>query len=185
MAKDINLLPKEEVLLGKDQVKIQKARKLGLFFLGGVAAVSFILLISGQLLINQERGQMAKINNLEGIIENFKEKEIAARLVKDKAYGVEIALEDRIDFAILMDKVAKRNISGVDIDSIDIKKTGEINLTVKAVNSDSLTTYLSNFSPASQSVKDFGGLIAKNISSDTSFGGYKVNLTFHTNELKN
>lgn len=183
MSKDINLLPQKEILQGKDAALLAKLQLWGIVTLVAISAISMVVLIYGQILLSEKRDISLKSENLRTEIINFKDREIVSQLLKQKASGITLILNNRIDIVKYIDNLQLFLSSGVQITSLAIDDKGQLTIDASVDNSQTLSTLLTSLSPANKQNLLFKDLSVKSVSSAKD-GSYTLTFNLKTDGSK-
>lgn len=171
MAKEINLLPIKEEQKKTNLGIVGRLKFVGIVLVIGIIGLLAGLLIASQVLVAIRTDTSRRIANTRTIVETYKEREILAKMIKDKALGIGGVLSDRFDFPALLQKYREIIPPEATLLSLVIDKEGKAAATVKVLSFETLGKYLLN-------LKTFDGVLVENISGNKE-DGYKIDVQFN------
>lgn len=129
------------------------------------------LFILAQILVVMRKDTGKRIINAQEMVAAYKEKEVLARLVKDKTVGITGVLLDRFDFPTLFKKYREIIPPESTLTDLSAGRDGRISATVRTPSAEILGKYFT-------SLKIFKGVIIDSISGNKD-EGYQAIVSFN------
>lgn len=171
MSKEINLLPVAKERKGSGKGAFYRIRLAGVVLLATVMGVTLLLLVVAQIMVAVQKDTNRRLVNAKEAVTTYKDKEVLARLVKDKVAGLSVVLADRFDFPSLFTNLEKILPPEAVMTGLTAGKDGQVSTTVRVPSSKVLGAYLT-------SVQSFDNILVESISGNKD-GGYDLVVNFH------